>query len=322
MHEKKQFIDALKPGDRVDDVFILSAKSVSQKKNGDSYLKITLADKAGTVEAKVWDNVDQINGAAKSGEFVHVIGSVSEYRGTPQVTITSLTLCDRAAMDPADFLPKTARNVDAMFERLRKTVDECVGDEHIRALLNAFFDDEVFADRFKLAPGAKKMHHAWIGGLLEHTLSMTVLAKEIAKHYAGVNLDLLLAGVVLHDIGKTREFAYDYVIDYTDEGKLVSHIVIGCGMVDDKVREIEDFPPETAMLIKHMIVSHHGIREFGSPEPPKIIEAVLLHHIDNIDAKMIGLREFIAKEDPDEPWTSFSPMMGTPVYKGHLVNDD
>lgn len=317
---KKQFIDQLNAGDRLDDIFVLTEKSVAQKKNGENYLKITISDKSGTISGNIWDNADQIGSVVKSGDFVHVTGGISEYRGALQVTPKTMTPCERDTINPADFLPVSPYPPEKMFERLRLEAETHIRDEYIKKLVNVFFDDPDFARRFMTAPAAKKMHHAYSGGLLEHTLSMTILARKMAEHYrnyrGGIDLDLLIAGAIFHDIGKIREFQYDYVIDYTDEGGLINHIVIGCGMVDEKIRKIEGFPEETAWKIKHMIVSHHGTREFGSPEPPKIIEAVLLHHIDNIDAKMNGILEFIAKEDPDEAWTGFSPMTGTRIYKG------
>lgn len=316
MDRKKQFVNTLCVGDLIDDVFVLAEKSIGRKKNGDSFLNFSFADRTGDIRGVAWDNVEEINGAAVSGAFVRVTGAVSEYRGGLQVTVRGVVRCEVETVDPSDFLPVTARNPDRMFERLKRTVAECVRDPHIKRLLEAFWADEEFVRRFKTAPAAKKMHHAYIGGLLEHTLSMTVLAKEIARHYSGVNLDLLLAGVVLHDIGKTREFEYQFAIGYSDEGKLLTHIVIGCAMIDDKIRELPGFPSETALLVKHMVVSHHGSREYGSPEPPKLMEAVLLNQIDDIDAKMNGIREFIAGEDPNEPWTSYNRMLGRELYRG------
>ena len=316
MDRKKQFVNMLCVGDSIDDVFVLAEKSLGRKKNGDSFLSFGFADRTGDIKGVAWDNVEEINGAAASGAFVRVTGAVSEFRGGLQLTVRGLVCCDTDTVDPADFLPVTTRNPDRMFDRLKRTVDECIRDPHIKRLMEAFWADEAFVRRFKTAPAAKKMHHAYIGGLLEHTLSMTVLAKEIAKHYSGVNLDLLLAGAVLHDIGKTREFEYQFAIGYSDEGKLLTHIVIGCAMIDDKIRELAGFPPETAMLVKHMVVSHHGSREFGSPEPPKLMEAVLLNQIDDIDAKMNGIREFMAGEDPNETWTSYNRMLGRQLYRG------
>ena len=313
---KKQFVNTIAPGDSVDDVFMLAAKHMAQKKNGDNYLNLTFTDKTGDIKGVAWDNVDHIAASANSGDFVRVQGGVSEYKGSLQLTVKQITSCIPESVNPEDFLPVTARDTEEMFNRLQKTIDENIKDEYLKKLLQAFWNDEEFVRRFKKAPGAKKMHHAYLGGLLEHTLSMTVLVNKIARHYRGIDMDILLTGAILHDIGKTREFEYEYKIDYSDEGKLISHIVIGCGMVEEKIREIEGFPLETAMLIKHMIVSHHGTREFGSPEPPKFIEAVLLNHIDDIDAKMNGLREFMEKEAQDEAWTSYNYMLGRSLYKG------
>jgi 3'-5' exoribonuclease len=182
--------------------------------------------------------------------------------------------------------------------------------------LEAFWRDEAWVGKFKRAPAAKMMHHAYIGGLLEHTVSMTSLAEKIAAHYGGVDRDLLLTGAVLHDIGKIEEFDYQLRIDYADQGRLVSHIVIGIRMLEDKLREVTGFPEDQAWLLKHMIISHHGSREFGSPEPPKTIEAILLNYIDEIDAKVTGVREFMAADESNETWTSYHRMLGRHFYKG------
>ena len=160
------------------------------------------------------------------------------------------------------------------------------------------------------------MHHVYIGGLLEHTLSMALLVERIAGHYNGIDMDLLITGAILHDIGKTRELDYQITIDYSDEGRLLSHIVIGTQMIDEKLKEIKGFPEEQALLLKHMIVSHHGSREFGSPEPPKTIEAVLLNYLDEIDSKINGIREFMSSEDPTATWTSYHRLLERHFYKG------
>lgn len=311
---KQQFAAELTAGIQVDDVFVISDKAIAQKKNGENYLNVTLSDKSGEIKGVAWDNVSEAAAAGAVGDFVQVKGGVSEYRGTLQLTLRELTNVDRASVRRDDFLPATRRNPDRMLQRLKETVDEHIKDPDIRALFSAFWADEGFVDGFKRAPGGKKMHHAYLGGLLEHTLSMTVLVGKIAAHYTGIDMDILLAGTILHDIGKIREFEYDYVIDYSDEGKLLTHIVIGCGMLDEKIRQMPEFPREKAMLLKHMIVSHHGSREFGSPEPPRTLEAVLLNHIDDIDAKMSGLRDFIAKEDPRATWTSYNPMLRRQLF--------
>lgn len=312
---KKRFISDIRAGDRVDDIFVLSEKILSQKKDGNNFLNITLSDKTGTIKGVVWDNVDQIAAGITSGDFAHVNGSVSEYRGTLQVVIKIMEPFPSDRIDPSDFLPQTSRDIEGMFERLVKRMDS-ISTDYLKALLDAFFKDKEFVNKFKTAPAAKKMHHAYIGGLLEHTLSMTSLADKIAGHYSGINRDLLLSGAILHDIGKVDEFEYQFKIDYSDKGRLLNHIVIGLKMVDEKLSEIKYFPEDQVLLLKHLIVSHHGTREFGSPEPPKTIEAVLLNYIDEIDSKVNAIRDFIASEDPDETWTSYHRLLERHFYKG------
>lgn len=312
---KKRFITDIKAGDVVDDVFVLAEKILSQKRDGNNFLNVTLSDKTGTLKGVVWDNVDQIAAAVTSGDFVSIRGTVGEYKGTLQLVVKAMDVCTHEAVDPSDFLPATSRDIDGMFERL-VTITASLTTPYLKKLFDAFWKDEGFVRKFKTAPAAKKMHHAYIGGLLEHTLSMTSLADKVAGHYSGIDRDLLISGAVLHDIGKTDEFEYQFKIDYTDEGRLLNHIVIGLKMVDEKLSGIEDFPEDQILLLKHMMVSHHGAREFGSPEPPKTIEAVLLNYIDEIDSKVNGIRDFMASEDPNETWTSYHRLLERHFYKG------
>ncbi len=312
---KKLFIQDIKAGDAVDDVFVLSDKHMAQKRDGSSYLNITLSDKTGSIKGVVWDNVDDISAQAQSGDFVHTRGNISEYKGTLQFVVKEMAACRMDDVDPSDFIPATRRDIDKMYERLLK-VASSLKSGYLRDLFEAFWADEEFVREFKHAPAAKQMHHAYIGGLLEHTLSMALLVDRIAEHYSGIDRDLLLAGAILHDIGKIKEFEYSSRIDYTDQGRLINHIILGIQMIDEKLRDIKDFPEEKAILLKHMIVSHHGSREFGSPEPPKTIEAVLLNYIDEIDSKVNGIRDFVASEDPNEAWTSYHRLLQRHFYIG------
>jgi 3'-5' exoribonuclease len=191
----------------------------------------------------------------------------------------------------------------------------------MKALFAAFWSDDAFVAAYTRAPAAKRMHHAYIGGLLEHTLSMAVLSELVAGHYNGVDRDLLLAGVILHDVGKIRELEYVNHIDYTDEGRLLSHIVIGLSMLDEKLTQVPDFPEAQARLLKHMIVSHHGSREFGSPEPPKTIEAVLLNSIDEMDSRVNSIREYVAQDPSDGSWTPYHRLLERHFYKGPRAAD-
>lgn len=312
---KKHFITDIKAGDSVNDIFVLSEKILSQKKDGNHFLNLTLSDKTGTIKGVIWDNAHQIAAEITSGDFVYIQGNVNEYRGALQLVIKKVENRPVDTVDSSDFLPATAHDRESMFERLLKITDS-IKTVYLKKLLEAFWEDREFVRKFKTAPAAKKMHHAYIGGLLEHTLSMTSLADKIAGHYSGIDRDLLIAGTILHDIGKVTEFEYQSKIDYSDEGRLLNHIIIGIEMVDEKLSGIEDFPKDQIPLLKHMIVSHHGTREFGSPEPPKTIEAVLLNYIDEIDSKVNGIRNFIASEAPNETWTSYHRLLERHFYRG------
>ncbi len=312
---KKTFINEIRAGDLVDDVFVLAEKTLAQKRDGQHYLNMVLSDKTGRIKGVMWEKFEQVTAELTSGDFVHVNGAVSEYRGELQLVVKGVAPRAHESVNPADFVPATRRNVDEMYRRLIKIADSLkTGD--LNTLLQAFWRDEDFVRKFKAAPAAKKMHHAYVGGLLEHTLSMAILAEKIAEHYSGIDRDLLITGAILHDIGKTEELAYASKIDYSDQGRLLNHIIIGLKMIDEKLAPISDFAAEKALLLKHMIVSHHGAREFGSPEPPKTMEAVLLNYIDEIDSKINGIRDFIAADDSGETWTAYHRLLERHFYRG------
>jgi 3'-5' exoribonuclease len=319
--KKGRFVADLQAGDLVDECFVLAEKSLARKRNGDPFLTVAFSDRSGALKGVVWDRVEQIQGAAPAGRVVHVTGSVSEYRGERQVVVKDMKPVDPESVDPSDFLAVSERDVDGMFERLVR-ITAGLQSEDLKALFAAFWADGEFVDKFKKAPAAKHMHHAYLGGLLEHSLSMATLAEKVARHYSGIDGDLLVTGAVLHDIGKIREFDCGLQIDYSDEGRLVSHIVIGVQMLDEKLRSLPAISPRRAHLLRHMIVSHHGSREFGSPEPPKTIEAVLLNYIDEIDSKVNGIRQFMAGEDPAAAWTSYHRLLGRHFYTGRAPDEE
>ncbi|MFO7839339.1 MAG: HD domain-containing protein [Desulfosalsimonadaceae bacterium] len=301
---KNTFINELKAGQAVDDSFVLAGKNLSQKKDGGYYMTVSLSDKTGTIRGVVWDNIDDLRELADAGDFIRVRGTVSEYRGALQIVVKSLERQAAGELRATDFMPTTTRDPEAMLKKLIG-ISRTVENPHLQSLMQAFWADADFVENLKIAPAAKHMHHAYLGGLLEHTLSVALLAERLAEHYSGIDRDLLLTGAILHDIGKIREFVYDRRIDYSDEGRLINHIGIGLEMVQGKIAGLGDFPPQTARLIKHMLVSHHGNREFGSPEPPKILEAVMLHYLDEIDSKVNGIREFMEKQDLRQGWTGY-----------------
>jgi 3'-5' exoribonuclease len=312
---KTRFVADIVAGDRVDEIFVLAGKSMAHKRDGNPYMNVTLADKSGQIKGVVWDNVSQVAAAAQTGDFVRVAAQAGEYRGALQLVVKQMAAVSTEMVIPEDFLPATSRNVDQMFERLKAATDTIASDS-LGALMQAFWDDPEIVRQFKRAPAAKLMHHAYIGGLLEHTLSMVLLVDKIAGHYSGVDRDLLMVGAVLHDLGKIQELSYGHRFDYTDAGRLLSHITLGVEMVNEKIRTIADFPSDQANLIKHMIISHHGAREFGSPEPPKTIEAVLLNYIDEIDSRVNSIREFMATDDTESTWTPYHRLLMRHFYKG------
>jgi 3'-5' exoribonuclease len=315
---KKTFVEAIEAGQTINDLFVVREKQVAYKKDGNPYLTMTLADRTGDVKAVAWDNVDKINNAFAAGDHVKVKGNATEYKGALQLVVLNLSRHDPAEINPRDFLPSTDRDVDQMLGRLIK-ISQTVENPHLSRLLSVFFEDAAFVDRFKTAPAAKKMHHAYLGGLLEHTLSMALLIQAIAGHYKGIDKDLLLTGGILHDIGKVDEFSYETHIDYSDAGRLLSHIVIGVEMLEAKIATIKDFPEELSLVLKHIIVSHHGTRDFGSPEPPMTLESIILHYLDELDAKVTAVRTFMDSEDPDAAWTSYHRVLERFFYKGRTT---
>ncbi|MFH2100195.1 MAG: HD domain-containing protein, partial [Pseudomonadota bacterium] len=223
--------------------------------------------------------------------------------------------CPPGDLDLSDFMPASPRDRGEMLDEL-KSLAATVTDPDLLELLDAFFSDPVFTEKFTSAPAAKMMHHAYLGGLLEHSLSVALLAEAAARHYPDLDRDLLVTGAVLHDIGKTTEFTWGASIDYSDPGRLLSHIVLGVQMLDEKIAGIPGFPEGRALLLRHMLISHHGSREFGSPEPGKTVEAVVLNLLDDLDAKVMGIRQFMEAQDPDASWSAFHRTLERHFYLG------
>jgi 3'-5' exoribonuclease len=270
-------------------------KEVRQKKTGEQYLSLVLGDRAGEVDAKMWDNVAEVLDTFERDDFVKVKGLVQVYHNRPQLTIHKLRRMEDAEVDFADYFPASARDPGQMWDELRGVV-AAMANPQLRGLLEALLSDEDIARRFRRAPAAKQIHHAYLGGLLEHVLSLCALARMVAAHYPNIDYDLLLAGVVLHDIGKIYELNYERGFSYSDDGQLLGHMTIALRMVADKLRGLPDFPPRLRSLVEHMILSHHGHLEFGSPKLPQFPEALLLHYLDDMDSKMECMRALIEND--------------------------
>ncbi len=292
---KSFYVGSLTPNDVITAEFLVIAKDIRHKKTGEPYLSLHLADRTGEIEAKMWDNVAEVMDTFHADDFVMVKGFMQVYQKRSQFTVHRLRRIEEHEINLADYFPCAERDIEEMFSELQTTITG-LHQPHLRALLQAMFRDGKIAGLYKLAPAAKSIHHACRGGLLEHVLSLCSLCRLTASHYKDVDLDLMLAGAILHDIGKIEELTYARSFNYSAEGQLLGHIVIGLRILGDKVREVPDFPPKLRTLLEHMIISHHGELAFGSPKVPVFPEALLLHHLDNLDSKMEAMRSALKRD--------------------------
>jgi 3'-5' exoribonuclease len=312
---KSPYIQELEPNQVITGLFLVQNKDVRQKKSGEPYLSLMLADRTGELDAKMWDNAAEAIEAFDRDDFVRVKGLFQIYQNRPQLTVHKIAAVADSEVDYADYFPASKRDRDEMFAELQTWIAS-VTNPHLRALLDAIFADPEVALAYRTAPAAKSVHHAWLGGLIEHVLSMCHLAKMTAAHYHDIDFDLLLTGVILHDIGKIRELSYARGFQYTTEGQLLGHIVIGMQMVQEKIRLIPDFPARLRDLLYHLILSHHGELEFGSPKVPLLAEALLLHHLDNLDSKMECARGLVERDRlVAGHWTGYSPALERVLLK-------
>jgi len=292
---KSLYVGTLVPNDVITAQFLVLSKEIRQKKTGEHYLSLHLSDRTGEIDAKMWDNVAEVMHTFERDDFIKVKGLVQVYQNRSQFTVHKLRRLDDDEVEFADYFPCSDRDVNEMFAELQGIVSG-VQDVHLRALLEAVLGDPEIAVKFKMAPAAKNIHHACRGGLLEHVLSLCSLSRATAAHYREIDLDLLIAGAVLHDLGKIDELSYARSFSYSSEGQLLGHIVIGLRMVGKKFDALPDFPPKLRTLVEHMIVSHHGELEFGSPKIPVFPEALLFHHLDNLDSKMEVMRSALKRD--------------------------
>lgn len=321
---KSPYINEFEVNQQVTAALLVLTKEVREKKSGEPYLSLMLSDKSGRIDAKMWDNVAEVQNAFDRDDFVKIKGVVQVHLNRPQLVIHKIRSLPDSEVDFADFFPASLRNPDEMWAELRGIVSS-VGDLNIRALLNSFLDDPEIARRYRMAPAAKTIHHAFLGGLLEHVLSLLGLCRATAAHYPNIDPDLMIAGAVLHDIGKIYELSYDRGFNYTTEGQLLGHIMIAFRMIGDKVHALPNFPPALRSLIEHMVISHHGKLEFGSPKLPQFPEAILLHYLDDMDSKMESMRALIAADSQStSDFTSYNPALERMLLKkdryfGHVA---
>lgn len=308
---KKQFIAGLSPGDAVDDVFYVRELTTRVARTGQRYAALKLSDRSGIADGRAWDDTAGIESRLEPGMFARVRGTAERYRGKVQVKIHGAAPVDDAGIDPLDFLPRSYRDTSELTGFLEYFMTE-VYDADYRALLGSFFDDEDFMRQFVLAPGDASTHHAYLGGLLEHTVSVTTLCQHVAVQHPRLNSDLLITAALLHDVGKTREFEYRGAIGYSREGQLLGHVLLGQKMIEERISRMEGFPKEKELLLVHALISHHGELEWGAPKKPQSAEALVLHHLDNLDAKVKGFFEVVEGRG-EVPWPKMQNLFRRPL---------
>ncbi len=293
--------------------FVVVSKQVKPKKSGEPYLALTLGDRSGHVEGKMWDNVEDAIDAFEQDDFIKVKGLINRYKNRFQLTIHKLRRLGESEVDFSDYLPKTTNDIGEMWQTLAGFVGT-FKDPHLKALVEAFMADPEIAEAYRTAPAAKTLHHAFIGGLLEHVVSLFHSCDLMCRNYPSINRDLLLTGAFLHDIGKIHELTYNRSFSYTTRGQLLGHMIIELEMLQAKLTQVPGFPDSLKTLVEHLIISHHGQYDFGSPKLPMFPEALLLHYLDDLDSKMEAMRaQFERGGESEGAWTAYNPSLGRPL---------
>lgn len=312
--KKEQFISDLKIGDLVETTFVVSEKQVKKKKNGQDYCTVTLQDRGGTIEGVLWTEVFEASGDFKEGEIVEVEGVLKEYRSARQLIVNSLVKIEKdEGQDLSDYIKSTSKDIDSMFKEILAYI-EGLESKYIKKLLSLFMDDKKFAEDYGTSTAAIRYHHAYQGGLLEHSLNVTKICDMAAGIYDNLNRDLLICGAILHDVGKIREYSSGVNLKTTNRGRLLGHITIGYGWVLEKIEQIKGFPKDLADRLLHIILSHHGHLEFGSPKRPKILEAFIVYHADHLDGDIGGFNIIAENTSNENEWSEYARNFERPVF--------
>ncbi|HEY5311512.1 MAG TPA: OB-fold nucleic acid binding domain-containing protein [Pirellulales bacterium] len=317
----RRFVNQFGHQESVDQVFLAQQKQLRPNRNGNLYLQVELTDRTGSISARMWNASESEYRNFDDGDFVRVEGSTQLFQGAMQLIATNICKARHEEVDFSDFMPLTPADIDRLALRMTEIL-RSLANPHLRNLAECFLLDEEFMRRFARCPAGIKNHHAYIGGLLEHVVNLMEVIVRIIDCYPVVDRDMLLMGAFLHDMGKIGELGYERGFSYTDEGQLIGHVVMAVGILEQKVAEAErlsgeSLPLETVLRLKHMIVSHHGQYEYGSPKLPMTLEAVALHQLDNLDAKLHNFAQQM-REDPnvESAWTHFHPQLGRKLFKG------
>ena len=307
-----KYLKDYRDGDRVHDVYLCKHRQAAVTKNGKTYWNVILQDKSGTMDAKVWDPNSMGIEEFEPMDYIEVGGDVSSFQSSLQISVKRVRVCREGEYNPADYLPVSEKNIDGMYQEVLDMIQR-TKNPFLKELLEAFFvKDTDFIKKFKNSSAAKTVHHGYVGGLLEHTLSVAQMCEFYCKQYPMLKRDLLITAALCHDMGKIREISPFPLNDYTDDGNLLGHIVMGVEMVGEKIREIPGFPSVLAGEVKHCILSHHGELEFGSPKKPALMEAVALSFADNTDAKMETFKELLQNTDSTD-WLGFNRLLDSNV---------
>jgi len=316
LKREKVFVAEIGPNQPVATAFALGEKQLRVARNGNRYLTVKLLDKTGEITGRIWDKAEQLMADLPATGAVFVRGRSELFRDELQLQIEEIVPLARGEVQAADFLPTCPLPAEALVETLQSHL-ATVKRRHLKRLLKSFLSDAEFMAKFKQAPAAKSMHHAYLGGLLEHTTSVIGLLTRVCAHYPQLDRDLLLVGGFLHDLGKIQEFCYDLTIDYSDSGRLIGHMVLGLDILQDKLRMQKAFPRDEAMLLKHLILSHHGEAEYGAVKLPMTMEALMLHFADDMDAKINSVAKIIAASPrKDDTWTPYQQIFGRFFFRG------
>jgi 3'-5' exoribonuclease len=318
----RRFVQYLADGDTIEEIYLVTEKQLRANRNGNLYLQLELRDRTGAITGRLWNAGEHLFRSFEESDFLRIKGKVQLFQGALQMILSQLDRVTDQDVDLADFLPHTEHDVSKLYERLRGALMR-LGNHHLRALVECFLMDDEFVQSFCKVPAGIRNHHAYLGGLLEHVVSLLDAADRILPLYPQLDRDLLLTGIFLHDIGKVRELSYGRVFSYTDCGQLVGHLVIGVEMLNEKVARVpeltgEPFPAELLLRLKHMILSHHGTYEFGSPRLPMTPEAIALHYLDNLDAKVHSFtRDIRDDRNQASAWTPFNQALQRRLFKGN-----
>lgn len=306
---KTPFVTELGSEQVITTFFLVHEKEIRNTREGKSYLRLELGDRSGTIEARMWDLFETIAKDINRDDFVKVQARVEIYRNKPQLALQQVRRAKPEEIDLVDFLPHTKEDVNKLYERLLEHAG-AIGNPWLKILVTGIITDPKIAPRYKRAPAAKVMHHAFIGGLLEHVVGLCALAQLLATHYAELDVDLLLTAAMLHDVGKLDELCYERAIGYTTEGQLLGHIVMELETVSRAMDGIAGFPAPLKTVVQHMLISHHGQYEFGSPKLPMIREAMVFHYMDDLDSKMAAVRAALSSGAGDDQWSAYSTALG------------